>query len=99
MNDDLISRKAVMDYLREKQANIIIEKYKENLLTHEATIEMLDAFMNFIVTMPVAYDVDKVVEQLNKTQVYQFQGKLPDGRICHYSDVIEIVKVGGANEM
>ncbi len=56
------------------------------------------AMKHYIAKQPTAYDVDKVVEQLHKTQVYKFQGKLPDGRICHFSDVIEIVKAGGVNE-
>jgi hypothetical protein len=44
---------------------------------------------------PTAYDVDKVVEELHKCSVYKFQGKLPDGRICHFSDIVDIVKRGG----
>lgn len=31
MSNDLISRSAVMDYLREQQANVIIEKIKMDL--------------------------------------------------------------------
>lgn len=46
---------------------------------------------------PTAYDLEKVVEQLNEMRVYQFQGMLPDGRVCHFSDAIEIVKAGGSN--
>ena len=54
--------------------------------------------MEVVDAQPTAYDVDNVVKQLEKMQVYKFQGKLPDGRICHFSDAIEIVKAGGANE-
>ncbi len=42
-----------------------------------------------------AFDKEKVIEQLNRCRVYQFQGMLPDGRVCHFSDVIEIVEKGG----
>jgi hypothetical protein len=72
---DLISRKAVMNYLREQQANVIIEQSKENYVTYEATKGMLssvDAFMNFIVQLPAAYDVDKVVEQLQQMKARYF---------------------------
>lgn len=41
MSDDLISRKAVMDYLREQQANVIIEQNKNNSVTYDATKGML----------------------------------------------------------
>lgn len=44
---------------------------------------------------PTAFDKEKVIEQLNRCRVYQFQGMLPDGRVCHFSDVIEIVEKGG----
>jgi hypothetical protein len=58
---DLISRKVVMDYLREQQASIIIEHNRENYVTYEATKGMLssvEAFMNFIVQVPTACDVN-----------------------------------------
>ena len=44
---------------------------------------------------PTAFDKEKVIEQLHRCRVYQFQGTLPDGRVCHFSDVIEIVEKGG----
>lgn len=67
MSDDLISRSAVMDYLREQQANVIIEKNKNGFVNADVCDGMssaIGAFMNFIVQMPTAYDVDKVMEQL-----------------------------------
>lgn len=30
-----------------------------------------------------------------RCRVYQFQGMLPDGRVCHFSDAVEIVERGG----
>lgn len=105
MSDDLISRKAVMDYLREQQADVIMENAKENPSTYEATKGMkcsIDAFMNFIVTMPTAYDLDKVVEQLKKQigtcemeDCEQYNG---DCDVCRAGKAIEIVKAGGVNE-
>ena len=44
---------------------------------------------------PTAFDKEKVIEELKRCRVYQFQGVLPDGRVCHFSDVIEIVEKGG----
>lgn len=44
---------------------------------------------------PTAFDKEKVIEELKRCRVYQFQGVLPDGRVCHFSDAIGIVEKGG----
>lgn len=98
MSDDLISRKAVMDYLREQNNNVIIEKHKDGFVSEDACRGMesaISAFRNFILTLPTAFDKEKVIKDLGRCRIYQFQGMLPDGRVCHFSDVIEIVKKGG----
>lgn len=60
---DLISRKAVMDWLRELQAQSIINENHGTLV--DATISTtVNHFINFIVQVPTAYDADKVVEKL-----------------------------------
>lgn len=67
MSDNLISRNAVMDYLREQQANVIIEKNKNGFVNADICDGMssaIGAFMNFILQVPTAYNVDKVVERL-----------------------------------
>lgn len=106
MMSDLISRQAVMDYLREQQAGVIIEKTKQNAVTYEVCKGMessIEAFMNFINQVPAAYDVDKVVEQLeNKifsAEVYNddFNGVQIGNLLC-MGDVHEIVKAGGEGE-
>lgn len=56
---------------------------------------LMDMVMDDIDEMPTAFDNEKVIEQLNRCRIYQFQGMLPDGRVCHFSDVIEIVEKGG----
>lgn len=66
----------------------------ENLRTFAP--ERYDALVNdLIMKEPKAFDKEKVIEQLNRCRVYQFQGMLPDGRVCHFSDVVEIVEKGG----
>lgn len=103
---DLISRLAVMDYLRGQQANVIIEKAKQNPITCDACKGMessIEAFMNFINQVPANYDVDKVLENLeNKTfsaEVYNddFNGVQIGNLLC-MGDVYEIVKGGGVDE-
>lgn len=52
---DLISRKTVMKYLQEQQANVIIEKAKHGFVSEEVCDGMqaaVDAFINFIVQLP-----------------------------------------------
>lgn len=66
MCEELISRNAVMDYLREQQASVIIEKNKNGFVSSDVCdgmISAIGAFMNFIVQMPEAYSADKVVER------------------------------------
>lgn len=66
MCEELISRNAVMDYLREQQASVIIEKNKNGFVSSDVCYGMISAigaFMNFIVQMPEAYSADKVVER------------------------------------
>ncbi|MCI9201465.1 MAG: hypothetical protein HFI03_13945 [Lachnospiraceae bacterium] len=67
MSNILIDRNAVMDYLREQQANVIIEKNKNGFVNADVCDGMssaIGAFMNFILQIPTAYDVDKVVEEM-----------------------------------
>ena len=90
MSDDLISRKALLEVI---DISFIIPILKMNLRPeHEAVLKIREIIMN----MPTAFDKEKVIEQLDGCRVYQFQGMLPDGRVCHFSDVIEIVERGGA---
>lgn len=52
---DLISRKMVVQYLQEQQANVIIEKAKKGFVSDDVCDGMksaVDAFMNFIVQAP-----------------------------------------------
>ena len=98
MSDDLISRNAVMDYLREQKANVIIQKNKNGFVSADVCDGMssaIEAFINFIVQAPTAYDVDKVVEKL----VFQTSGLTTWAEDEAYklglTKAIEIVKSGG----
>lgn len=112
MNGDLISRSMVMDYLREQQANVIIEKNKNGFVNADVCDGMssaIGAFMNFIMQVPTAYDVDKVVEQLEqqKNQYFRRAEEIKNGfgenseseknygKACSYDNAIKIVKSGG----
>lgn len=84
---DFISREALLDDIRKT----ITEK-----------LDTMD-WLNMISRQPTAYDVDKVVEQLeNKifsAEVYNddFNGVQIDNLLC-MGDVYEIVKAGGVDE-
>lgn len=78
MSNDFISRDAVMDYLREQQANVIIEKNKNGFVSADVCDGMssaIGAFMNFIVQLPTAYDVDKVVERLEEKILIRYANR------------------------
>ena len=75
----------------------------DDLISRESLIEHLKQFApehysvlvnDLIMKEPTAFDKGKVIDQLNRCRVYQFQGMLPDGRVCHFSDIIEIVEKG-----
>lgn len=85
MSNVLIDRNAVMDYLREQQANVIIEKNKNGFVNADVCDGMssaIGAFMNFILQIPTAYGVDKVVERLEE-----------EAR-CNQSEANELAKHG-----
>lgn len=69
MSDDLISRKAVIDYLREQNNNVIIEKHKNGFVSEDTCRGMesaISAFRNFILTLPTAFDKEKVIANLRE---------------------------------
>ncbi len=94
MSNVLIDRNAVMDYLREQQANVIIEKNKNGFVNADVCDGMssaIGAFMNFILQIPTAYDVDKVVGQMEE---YIKESSNVDYNRAMI-EAIEIVKSGG----
>lgn len=94
MSNDLIDRNAVMDYLREQQANVIIEKNKNGFVNADVCDGMnsaIGAFMNFVLQIPTAYDVDKVVGQMEE---YVKESSNVDYNRAMI-EAIEIVKSGG----
>ena len=68
---------------------ILMNEIRETITEQSSTID----WMNLIHRQPVAYDVDKVVEQLE-----EFRDEMKmfgcDGLL---SDLIEVVKVGGVD--
>lgn len=90
MQNDLISRKVVMEYLQEQQTNVIIEKHKNGFVSQEVCDGMksaIDAFINFIVRCPTAYDAEKVIEQISAKKL---GGRIDAGVVAK-----EIIRNGG----
>lgn len=93
---DLISRKVVMDWLRELQTQSIINEHNGTIV--DATIHTtVNHFINFIVQLPTTYDVDNVVEQLET-----LKSKISDKEHNYWnnaiSNSISIVKGAVKNE-
>lgn len=94
---DLISRTLVMDWLRELQAQAIINENHGTLV--DVTISStVNHFMNFIVQLPTAYDVDRIAEELEELLVDVVTIGDPTA-INHWNEAImksiSIVKAGG----
>ena len=91
MSNDLISRKAVIDYLKEQNNNLLMEKQKNGVVSTEACRGMesaIIAFRSFILAQPMAFDKEKVIEELED---YLFE------KYCIEGDekIAEIVEKGG----
>lgn len=71
-------------------------------------IDLLKGAQNVIDTQPIAYDVDKVVEQLEEVEkimtspvnidCFGEECRASDCTVCLISKAIEIVKAGGTDE-
>ncbi|WP_419079232.1 hypothetical protein [Sellimonas intestinalis] len=94
MSDDLISRKVLLDEVKSFRCSITGLRAGKGVLARAAD-EYRKSILKIIEDQPTEFDKEKVIEQLNRCRIYQFQGMLPDGRVCHFSDVIEIVEKGG----
>lgn len=88
----------------ESNNEVVERRMRDDLISRKSLIENLNKFApehysalvnDLIAKEPTAFDKERVIEQLHRCRVYQFQGTLPDGRVCHFSDVIEIVEKGG----
>ena len=96
MNDDLISRKSVLDYIEKE---IATAKSTETISYLRALSVHINEYE------PTAYDVDKVVKKLKHSQYmlleevknatsYSHEEELIEN-IRHYEYAINIVKAGG----
>lgn len=100
---DLISRKAVIDYLREQNNNVIIEKHKDGFVSEDTCRGMesaISAFRNFILTLPTAFDKEKVIEQIKVLSAgiilnTNISDDYAEGYVRAAKDIIEIVEKGG----
>lgn len=99
MSDDLISRKAVLDYLKEQNNNLLKEKQKNGfVVSTEACRGMesaLIAFRSFILDQPMAFDKEKVIEELKEQIELVSYNPMTAGRYIKKDRVIKIVEKGG----
>lgn len=98
MSDDLISRKAVLDYLKERNNNLLMKKQKNGVVSTEAYRGMesaLIAFRSFILAQPMAFDKEKVIEELKEQIELVSYNPMTAGRYIKKDRVIKIVEKGG----
>ena len=73
-----------------------VDRVKNSGLGKQKTIEYITKYIS---NMPTAFDVDKVVEQLDeKSQLARPVGWVYPYEIILTKDVMKIVKAGGLNE-
>lgn len=101
MNDDLISRKSVLDYIEKE---IATAKCTETISYLRALSVHINEYE------PTAFDVDKVVEQLeelrdkaNLDMLKNMNEPIPysstSNRMFAYDKAIEVVKAGGIDNV
>lgn len=98
MSDDLISKKAVLDYLKEQNNNLLMEKQKNGVVSTEACRGMesaLIAFRSFILAQPMAFDKEKVIKELKGQIELVSYNPMTAGRYIKKDRVIKIVEKGG----
>lgn len=98
MSNDLISRKAVIDYLKEQNNNLLMEKQKNGVVSTEACRGMesaLIAFRSFILAQPMAFDKEKVIEELKEQIELVSYNPMTVGRYIKKDRAIKIVEKGG----
>ena len=90
MNDGLISRKSLL-----KNIDEVIEQYSYER-DGVVVMDVLTCVRDMVNDMPTAYDVDKVVKQLEelKETAYECYGRA-SGAYVAMCNSIEIVKRGG----
>ena len=97
MTDDLISKKALL-----KEIDEVIAQYnwKEYVI-----LDILHCARDMVFDHPTAYDIDKVIEQLESEASHCasfFDGYYTDdyerGKFEAYNEAVEIVKKGGEQE-
>ena len=96
MSDDLISRKALLEVI---DISFIIPILKMNLRPeHEAVLKIREIIMN----MPIAFDKEKVIEELkyDKEMSKKYStGLREQGHVEAFDEAISIVKKGGINNI
>lgn len=99
---DLISRSEVNDVIDELE---VYTSGRPNTMKVEVSVLQLQRFINKLKNIPTAYDVDKVVEQLEELKSQVPVNRILDdiikdkpkelGQLIAYNKAIEIVKAGG----
>ena len=88
MNGDLISRKALlgsMDKRYKEKCSVVQDNLAEGFMQMEKLIK----------EQPTAYDVDKVVEQLEKRYMEMVDGKRKLSTSDFFEYVVRLIKSGG----
>lgn len=72
----------------------LIDADKLDFLEQNYNKSQMKAILDFVDAQPTAYDVDKVVEQLEETKAYMLYENM-NADVKWIDKVIEIVKAGG----
>ncbi|MCD8011624.1 MAG: hypothetical protein LUG99_00330 [Lachnospiraceae bacterium] len=78
-----------------QEAIDIITNGRHDMDTVNEALELAVAALQRQEEIPCSYNLDAVMEQLDGAAITRFEGRLKDGRICHYEDIKYIVRTGG----
>lgn len=95
MSNDLISRENVTKEISEILADALISGFRRETVSFDDVNHRIQECLK---SQPTAYDVNAVVEQLEKCSSPLGMGFFPERRYISLEKAIEIVKAGGKNE-
>ena len=89
----LIDRTAVMEYLRQEQANEIIDNHEDDFVVN-STLDMINAFINFVVCIPSIEEgiIAEIEEEIRESKEF-FKDSDEDFEVMYRKGLRKAIKI------
>jgi hypothetical protein len=99
MTDDLISRSALIEALKIHFDDFYRDDGRMMYSDHIITAEDCDDLIKFVKEQPTAYDMDKVVKEIQTYEASEFVRRCYDENLIYKDAAVDIVKRGGIGDV